>query len=971
MKVAHVMDPMSGFVVNDTITFRVDLTVEKNERYSYDSRKETGSVGLKNQGATCYMNSLLQYLYNIPFFRKAVYHMPTLENDEASASLPLALQSVFYKLQYSNTSVSTKDLTKSFGWGTSDAFLQHDVQELNRGTLVEKVITQLFEGHTHSYISCMDVDYSSTRKESFMDLQLDVKGCKNMYDSFTKYCEDAKKGVLFESLPPVLQLQLKRFEYDFQRDTMVKINDRYEFSDTLDLDFNNGACLASNCDRSIKNLYRLHSVLVHSGGVHGGHYFAYVRPDGKQWLKFDDDKVTLEHDKSAMDDQFGMLLAPIVSAFSLSVACSVARDEDIHKYVGVKDQFFDLVAHDKLPPENIFRVKKNLPFMDFTKMVEAQFGVPVASQRYWTWEIRQNGTCRISQPLSAAEEQLLMTDLKEYRETTSNSILVFVKRYDPDTEKLRFVFKALLPLNAKLREILPKLILVCGYEAESEIEVFEEVKSQPTIMVMKLDHKSTLAHLKLTDGDILIVQQKVPEENTSIRHHTILKHLEYVSNRRMVTFRKLEEPSAAGIECEMLRDMSYNEVSQALAPRLSLDDPTKLRFTQDNAYNHQPQRNPMGYRGMNNLEQMLKHQNHVNEVLYYEILDIPLPELEQLKTLRREYEAEGDLEREYEGEGESKREYEAEGDLEREYEGEGVLPQRERRVLERAHPPSALVVVSYHNEKGELMSELTLRLPKESLIEDVLEEFQRTMESSTDAAVSAAAVANRKAGRVLRLMEVYNNKVYKVLEWVDGAGNGGEASWGFNTAAAADADHKCPGNGGVQQQRVQGPPVPVPIPVPVSNVCKICEAKEGIEKINDGYWNLRAEAIPEDQLPGQMSKDDHLIHCYHMSADKDNSHVSNFGDPFLLRISKCDLLGDVKARIKDLLGISDEEFAKWEFAFISVRSGPVYLKDDDALGARFAKAPYSNSEHEDKGGPRRNHGANRNNYEQKAVKIFS
>lgn len=38
--------------------------------YTNNTRAETGFVGLKNQGATCYMNSLLQYLYNIPFFRK-------------------------------------------------------------------------------------------------------------------------------------------------------------------------------------------------------------------------------------------------------------------------------------------------------------------------------------------------------------------------------------------------------------------------------------------------------------------------------------------------------------------------------------------------------------------------------------------------------------------------------------------------------------------------------------------------------------------------------------------------------------------------------------------------------------------------------------------------------------------------------------------------------------------------------------
>lgn len=35
--------------------------------------------------------------------------------------------------------------------------------------------------------------------------------------------QDAKKGVLFLDFPPVLQLQLKRFEYDYMRDTMVKV----------------------------------------------------------------------------------------------------------------------------------------------------------------------------------------------------------------------------------------------------------------------------------------------------------------------------------------------------------------------------------------------------------------------------------------------------------------------------------------------------------------------------------------------------------------------------------------------------------------------------------------------------------------------------------------------------------------------------------------------------------------------------
>lgn len=63
-----------------------------------------------------------------------MYHIPTTE----ALTIPLALQSIFYKLQYGDTSVSTKELTTSFGWGASESSVQHDVQELNR-TLCDKL----------------------------------------------------------------------------------------------------------------------------------------------------------------------------------------------------------------------------------------------------------------------------------------------------------------------------------------------------------------------------------------------------------------------------------------------------------------------------------------------------------------------------------------------------------------------------------------------------------------------------------------------------------------------------------------------------------------------------------------------------------------------------------------------------------------------------------------------------------------
>ncbi len=59
---------------------------------------------------------------------------------------------------------------------------------------------------------------------------------------------------------------------------MVKINDRYAFPETLDFDSGDRKYLTAEADHTVRNLYKLHSVLVHSGGVNGGHYYAFIRP---------------------------------------------------------------------------------------------------------------------------------------------------------------------------------------------------------------------------------------------------------------------------------------------------------------------------------------------------------------------------------------------------------------------------------------------------------------------------------------------------------------------------------------------------------------------------------------------------------------------------------------------------------------------------------------------------------------------
>jgi ubiquitin carboxyl-terminal hydrolase 7 len=113
------------------------VKTRENPASGYSSKAATGMVGLENLGATCYLNALLQMLYNVNLFRKNVYKLPT-EGEVFENSTTLALQSVFRNLQCAKFNVTTKDLTRAFGWTSQEAFMQQDVQEMMR-VLLDKL----------------------------------------------------------------------------------------------------------------------------------------------------------------------------------------------------------------------------------------------------------------------------------------------------------------------------------------------------------------------------------------------------------------------------------------------------------------------------------------------------------------------------------------------------------------------------------------------------------------------------------------------------------------------------------------------------------------------------------------------------------------------------------------------------------------------------------------------------------------
>ena len=352
--------------------------------------------------------------------------------------------------------------------------LMDKLDERMKGTEAEGALTSMFVGKMKTYISCINVDYESSRIEDFWDIQLNVSGNKTLDDSFKDYIQvetmdgenkyfaegfglqDAKKGVIFESFPPVLHLQLKRFEYDFQRDAMMKVNDRYEFPDVWDA----APYLSDAADRSESWVYHLHGVLVHSGDLNAGHYYAFIKPtkDG-HFYKFDDDRVTRATLREALEENFGGDYAQTnghagarnpytrswsvkrsMSAYMLVYVRETRLDqilmdgktaeppkhlserlaeeratferrkkerEEAHLYMEVsvasEDNFkayqgFDIVSWktdtEGAASPKIYKVLRASTMADFTKTIAEDLGVDADMVRPWSMVNRQNGTVR-------------------------------------------------------------------------------------------------------------------------------------------------------------------------------------------------------------------------------------------------------------------------------------------------------------------------------------------------------------------------------------------------------------------------------------------------------------------------------------------------------------------------------------------------------------------------------------------------
>ncbi|XP_075385102.1 uncharacterized protein LOC142423861 isoform X2 [Tenrec ecaudatus] len=286
-----------------------------------------GYAGLINQGATCYLNSILQCFFFTQELRDAVRRC----EDQGESSLITQLRRLFEALQEDQGPVSTTAITRCLG--LRDVHSQEDALSffhmlLTRMAAEEKKLGQLFQMTLEQVTQCQGCETKTGLEEARLFLVVPVpqgpsgtpcsldKAVEGLFQEewftgdnqyFCEQCdhkEDSCSTLCLRSLPRVLVIFLQRCT--FHQGRLRKQWDPVAVPDMLSLPFQD------------KKSYDLFAVCHHFGDVTGGHYVADIKPsEDHRWYRFSDHSVECPHmaclgERRCMTPQQSILLQPIL-----------------------------------------------------------------------------------------------------------------------------------------------------------------------------------------------------------------------------------------------------------------------------------------------------------------------------------------------------------------------------------------------------------------------------------------------------------------------------------------------------------------------------------------------------------------------------------------------------------------------------------------------------------------------------------
>ncbi|KAI8094723.1 hypothetical protein BDF21DRAFT_376051 [Thamnidium elegans] len=137
----------------------------------------------------------------------------------------------------------------------------------------------------NTLLDCLD---RYTQPEKLGPNEYSCSKCGNTF-------QEATKQLSIKRIPPVLSIQLKRFEHGTS--STSKIETKIKFPAELDL-----TPYTSTKKKENDNIYTLFAVVNHQGKMDTGHYTMYAK-HRNEWFRFDDHNVTVAYQKDVLDSK--------------------------------------------------------------------------------------------------------------------------------------------------------------------------------------------------------------------------------------------------------------------------------------------------------------------------------------------------------------------------------------------------------------------------------------------------------------------------------------------------------------------------------------------------------------------------------------------------------------------------------------------------------------------------------------------